>query len=201
MIRPSRALAPLLILLALPLRAEEIPLAEISAYLNRITTAEAPFQQFNADGTISSGRLLIQRPNRMRFEYQPPDRTLVLASAGQVAIFDGKSSEPPEQYPLKRTPLSLILAEKVDLTRARMVVAHGETEGGLTAVTAQDPENPDYGQITLYFSADPVALREWVVTDAGGGNTRVTLDELSFGATYPASTFSITAEIDRRKRG
>lgn len=199
MIRLTRLVAPLLILLALPATAAEIPLADISAYLNTITTAETTFTQFNTDGTTSKGRLLIRRPNRMRFEYAPPDQTLVLASAGQVAIFDGKSNEPPEQYPLKRTPLNLILAPKVDLTRAKMVVAHGEVDGGLTAVTAQDPDHPDYGQITLYFSADPIALKQWIVTDEGGNTTRVVLGDLKVGNDYPPSTFSITSEIDARK--
>ncbi|MFZ0097990.1 MAG: outer membrane lipoprotein carrier protein LolA, partial [Gemmobacter sp.] len=115
--------------LALPAQAQKLSLATISNYLNSLTTAEADFRQINSDGSVSKGKLFIKRPNRVRFEYAPPDRNLVLASGGQVAVFDGKSNQPPEQYPLKRTPLNLILGQNIDLGKARMVVGHAEVAG------------------------------------------------------------------------
>lgn len=189
-------LAPALWLaLALPSLAAPISLAEISRYLNSIQSAATEFTQQNADGSTSAGRLLIQRPGRMRFEYSGDD-TLVLASGGQVAIFDAKSNQPPEQYPLSRTPLNLILARNVDLTRARMVVGHGESNG-MTTVTAQDPERPEIGTITLFFSPSPMRLEQWVVTDETGGQTLVRLGALQQG-NFPPSTFSIDFETRRR---
>lgn len=198
-LRRSLVLAPLALAAAgAPAFAAPIPLAEISRYLNSIQTAESTFTQMNADGSRSTGRLFIHRPNRMRFEYNPPNAALVLASSGQVAIFDAKSNQPPEQYPLRRTPLNLILARDIDLTRARMVVAHGE-EQGMTTVTAQDPQNPQYGTIKLYFSSSPIALRQWIVTDETGYQTTVVLDGLRTGASYPPSLFSIQIEQQRRR--
>ena len=96
--KPFRALlAPLALLaLALPAQAEKISLNAISGYLNKLTTAEAEFTQVNADGSIGTGKLFIKRPGRVRFEYAKPDRSLVMASAGNVAIFDNKSNQPPE---------------------------------------------------------------------------------------------------------
>lgn len=194
----KRLLAPLFALgLALPAQAEKIPLDTLSGYLNGIGTAEAEFTQVNGDGTISTGKLVIKRPGRVRFEYAPPDRTLVLASAGSVAIFDPKSNQPPEQYPLKRTPLNLILAEKVDLGRAKMVVAHVE-DGSTTRVRAQDPEHPEYGSIEMVFSAKPLALRQWVITDDAGGQTTVILGEMATGRGYKDSLFSISTEAEKR---
>lgn len=199
--KPFRALlAPLALLaLALPAQAEKISLSALSAYLNKLTTAEAEFTQVNADGTVGTGKLYIKRPGRVRFEYAPPDSTLVLASAGQVAVFDGKSNQPPEQYPLSKTPLNLILADKVDLGRARMVVGHVE-DGTTTRVTAQDPEHPEYGSIEMVFTADPVELRQWVITDDAGGQTTVILGEMAKGGDYPTSLFSITVESEKRLR-
>lgn len=194
----SALLAPLVVLaLALPATAEKIPLKDLSAYLNTLTTAETDFTQINADGSIATGKLFIKRPGRVRFEYGPPDKSLVLASGGQVAIFDAKSNQPPEQYPLKRTPLNLILAAKVDLGAAKMVVAHSEEEN-TTRVRAMDPKNPEYGSIDLIFTADPVALRQWIITDDLGQQTTVMLGELSKGGTYPPSLFSITIESEKR---
>ncbi|MBL9049695.1 MAG: outer membrane lipoprotein carrier protein LolA [Tabrizicola sp.] len=190
-------LAPLALLLPLPAAAEKIPLSEISDYLNSLTTVETDFTQVNSDGTISTGKLFIHRPGRVRFEYAPPDRSLVIAGGQQVAIFDAKSNQPPEQYPLKRTPLNLILAEKVDLGRAKMVVGHSE-DGTATRVRAQDPENPEYGSIELVFTADPIELRQWVITDDLGSQTTVILGEMKKGGKLGASLFSITIETQKR---
>lgn len=192
------ALAPVLSLaLVVPALAEKIPLGELSRYLNSLKTAEAEFTQVNADGSISTGKVYINRPGRVRFEYAPPDRTLVLASGGQVAIFDAKSNLPPEQYPLARTPLNLILAQKVDLERARMVVGH-TSDDKTTSVVAQDPEHPEYGTIRMVFGGQPTELRQWVITDNTGGQTKVILGDLKKGATYQPSLFSINYEADRR---
>lgn len=197
--KPLRALlAPLALIASLgQAQADKIPLGALSAYLNRLTTAETDFTQINADGSIATGRLYIKRPGRVRFEYAPPDRSLVLASSGSVAIFDAKSNQSPEQYPLRRTPLNLILARDVDLGRAQMVVGHVE-DGTATRVRAQDPENPEYGTIDLVFTADPVTLRQWVITDDLGQQTTVILGELQTGGDYPPSLFSIDTEAARR---
>ena len=191
-------LAPLaLILFAFPAQAEKIGLGTISQYLNELTTVETDFTQVNADGSISTGKLYIRRPGRVRFEYAAPYDSLVLASAGSVAVFDGKSNQPPEQYPLTRTPLNLILAETVDLGRSGMVVDHTE-DGTSTRVKAQDPEHPEYGTIDMVFTAGPVELRQWVITDDTGQETTVILGEMQKGGSFPTSLFSIQSELNRR---
>lgn len=196
--RRTAFLAPFfLAAFTLPALAEKIPLATLSEYLNSLTTLEADFTQVNSDGTIATGKIFIKRPGRVRFEYAPPDRSLVIAGGQQVAIFDAKSNQPPEQYPLKRTPLNLILAEDIDLGRAKMVVGHSE-DGTSTRVLAQDPENPDYGTIELVFTADPVELRQWVITDDLGAQTTVILGETKKGGNLGATLFDITAEAQKR---
>lgn len=195
--RTAPLAAALVVLMALPAHAEKLSLDTISNYLNDLVTAETRFTQTNADGSTSTGTLVIRRPGRMRFEYDPPEKSVVLASAGTVAIFDGKSNQPPEQYPLKRTPLNLILAQRVDLKRQKMVTGHAEVDGR-TLVTAQDPEHPEIGTITLSFSESPVALTQWVVTDEYGGQTVVVLDKLKTGTEYPPSFFQLEAELQKR---
>ncbi|WP_035025971.1 LolA family protein [Gemmobacter nectariphilus] len=194
-----RALAaPLAVLaLALPAQADKLPLAELSRYLNALTTAEAEFTQINADGTIATGTIRISRPGKVRFEYAPPDRSLVMSDGQQVAIFDPKSNQPPEQYPLRRTPLNLILAPKVDLDTAKMVVAHRE-DGPATRVTAQDPEHPEYGSIDMVFTADPTELRQWVITDDSGNQTTLILGEMRKGGQFAGNQFDIVVEAKRR---
>lgn len=196
--RRSVLLAPLALLaLALPAPAGKLSLATLSGYLNGLTTVEADFTQVNADGTVSTGRIYIKRPGRVRFEYGPPDRSLVLASAGSVAIFDGKSNQPPEQYPLNKTPLNLILGANIDLGRAKMVVGQ-RADGTSTRITAQDPAHPEYGTIELVFTDRPVELRQWIITDDLGQKTTVILGQMVKGKDYGASLFSISGEAARR---
>jgi outer membrane lipoprotein-sorting protein len=123
----------------------------------------------------------------------------VIAGGQQVAIFDGRSNSVPEQYPLSRTPLNLILARRVDLAGSGMVIGHG-TDGTTTRVLAQDPDRPENGTIELVFSDDPIALREWVITDATGAQTMVVFDDLTRGGQLSSRLFNITAEIQERGR-
>lgn len=193
-------LAPVLLaLMVAPALAEKLSLSAISNYLNGLSSAEAPFTQINADGSTSSGRLYLKRPHRMRMEYAAPDKTLVLAAAGSVAIFDGKSNSSANQFPISKTPLSLILTPKVNLSQAKMVVAHGEANG-MTYVTAQDPKRPEYGQITLFFSSNPIELRQWIVTDETGGETLVKFGQLETGKSYPLDFFSIESAQRKNNR-
>ncbi|WP_282158890.1 LolA family protein [Shimia thalassica] len=184
------AVPALILATAVPACAEKLSLNDLSKYLNRMKTAEARFTQINDDGSISTGTLFLKRPGKARFEYNPPEKALVLVSANNVAIFDGRSNQPPEQYPLHRTPLSVILARNVDLSRANMVVGH-DYDGTATIVTAQDPEHPEYGNIQLRFTDSPVELRQWIINDGNGGRTTVVLGDTQVGIPIKNKIFNI----------
>ena len=184
-------------LAAFPVWAERISLSDISAYFNSFETAKGEFTQLNGDGSLSTGQLYLHRPGRMRFEYAPPNDALVIAGGQKLAVFDAKSNQGPAEYPLKRTPLSIILERNVDLGRANMVVGH-TNDDTTTTVVAQDPENPEYGNIALVFTDNPVALRKWVVTDDTGGQTTVVLGDLELGVKLRNSLFNIVFEAQKR---
>jgi len=183
---------------ATPALAAKLSLNEISRYLNSIERATSEFTQVNDDGTLSTGTFFIRRPGRMRFEYNPPEKLLVMAGGGQVGIFDGKSNvQKAERYPLRRTPLNLILERNVNLAQRNMVVGH-DFDGTATIVTAQDPEHPEYGTIQLKFTANPVELRQWVVTDGQGAKTTVILGQLTRVNDLSSTLFNITYEEGQR---
>lgn len=183
----------------IPARAQ-VPLGRLSAYFNGITTLEADFVQVNDDGSRSAGTLYMRRPGRARFEYDPPDKSLVMAGGGQVAIFDGRSNAvSPEQYPLKRTPLWLILERNVDLGRRNMVVGHfGDDK--TTTLVAQDPDAPENGRVELVFQNEPLTLAGWTVVDGGGARTRVQLTQIRLGADLSSRLFNIVLEQQSRQR-
>lgn len=179
-----------------PVLADAIPLSEINAYLNGITSAQSTFTQINADGTVSTGQFYIQRPGRARFEYDG-DELLVMAGGGQLAIFDGRGNTHAEQYPLRETPLSIILDRNVNLTATGMVVGH-DFDGTSTRVVAQDPGRPEIGSLTMVFTDDPVELRQWVVTDQAGAETTIVLGALRGDTRLSQGLFSIPQELNRR---
>jgi len=187
--------------MAMPAAAEKLSLGAISGYLNGLKTAEGEFTQINDDGTISTGRIYIKRPGRVRFEYDPPERTLVVADGDRVGVVDPKSNTGPEAYPLHRTPLKIVLARNVDLTRERMVTGHA-SDGKTTTIQAQDPAHPEYGNIELVFTADPVELRQWVINDSAGARTTVVLGDLRTGMQLADDRFVIpgVGPVERRDK-
>ncbi|NNE54362.1 MAG: outer membrane lipoprotein carrier protein LolA [Sulfitobacter sp.] len=191
--RPFKTLTLALVLsLLTPLvaAAQKLSLSDISGYLNQLQTAKGEFTQINDDGSISTGQIYIKRPGKVRFEYNPPEQALVVAGSNTVVIYDGKSNQPPESYPLDRTPLSIILARQVDLARANMVTGHS-FDGTATVVTAQDPAHPEYGNIQLKFTANPVELRQWIINNGNGSQTTVVLGDLQKGGRLPNSLFDV----------
>jgi outer membrane lipoprotein-sorting protein len=191
-------LALVLALAAAPAQADLLPLSNLSRYLNDLDTAQGSFTQINSDGTISTGTIYLNRPGRVRFDYDDDD-LLVIAGGQQVAIFDGRSNTRPETYPLSETPLNLILARSVDLARSGMVIGH-RYDGTATRVLAQDPDRPEIGTIELVFTGAPVELRQWVITDNTGAETTVVLGNLVEGGQMSARLFSIPQEIQSRER-
>ncbi len=183
---------------ASPAFSAKLSLNDISRYLNGIERATSDFTQVNDDGTLSTGKFFIRRPGRMRFEYNPPEKLLVMAGGGQVGIFDGKSNvQKAERYPLRRTPLNLILERNVNLARRNMVVGH-TFDRTATIVTAQDPEHPEYGNIQLKFTANPIELRQWIVTDGQGAKTTVILGQLTKVNDLSSTLFNISYEEGQR---
>ena len=182
-----------------PAFADVLSLGQISTYLNSLDTVQTRFVQTNPDGSRDTGTLSIKRPNRARFEYDPPNKALVIAGGGAVAVFDEWNRSDPDQYPLKRTPLNLILGANIDLSKARMVVDH-KASGDRTLVVAQDPDHPDYGQIGLYFEQNPVRLAEWVIFNEMGEATKVQLDPFVEKSNLSTFLFSIPYETEERAK-
>lgn len=151
-------------------------LARISNYLNGMETLEGDFVQVGPDGESSEGQFYLRRPGRIRFEYERPNPTLVVADGFWVGVYDTRLNT-LDRYPLKSTPLELLLRERVDLRQEGAVKSIERGEGQIR-VKAHDPEKPDQGSITMIFSDNPLELRQWVVVDAQGLTTTVALNDV-----------------------
>ena len=177
------ALAPLTFaaaLLAPPAEAQSgRDLARITTYLQALKTAEGDFVQIAPNGETSDGRFFLSRPGKIRFEYTPPNPTLVLSDGVWVVVYDMRDCS-KQIAPLSSTPLDLLLDEDVDL-RDNGAVTNVESRPGQMRVTIVDPDSPDDGSITLIFNDNPLEIRQWIVTDAEGRNTTVALSDVRRG--------------------
>lgn len=175
-----------------PSLAEKISLNKISDYINGLTTLQADFEQINSDGSIDRGKLYIRRPGRMRLEYTDPNNALVIAGAGSVAIFDDKSKNGPTLFPLKKTPLNLLLKKNVDLSKNEMITEHTANNEN-TFIVAKDPKRKSQGSIKMVFSNIPVSLQGWTITNQSNQKTKIILNKLDKKTKIPLYLFNISA--------
>ena len=181
------------------LKADPYSLANVSHYLTNLKFLKADFSQINADGTISSGTILIKRPGRMRFEYYTPDKTLVLVSAGALAIFDPKGDDAPITYPIKNNPISLILKGELDLLNSG-ILENYKMSTGQAVVKIRDPEKPEHGSVELVFTGAKPELEKFTVQNENGLSTSITLEDLEYPDKINDTLFSIQLEINKSER-
>ena len=175
-----------------PSLAEKISLNKISDYINGLTSLQADFEQVNSDGSIDTGKLYIRRPGRMRLEYTAPNNALVIAGAGSVAIFDDKSKNGPTLFPLKKTPLNLLLKKNVDLYKNEIITEHTANNEN-TFIVATDPKRKSQGSIKIVFSNSPVSLQGWTITNQSNQKIKIILNKLDKKTKIPLYLFNISA--------
>jgi len=153
-------------------------LARIDAALNNTASFAGRFAQYGSDGSFSQGQIYLKRPGKIRFEYDAP-APLLLVSDGVTLTQVDKELETKDRVPLKSTPLAFFLAENVKLENDVEVVALQKTVGGIR-VSARDGSGEVDGIITMVFDNASLALKEWIVADGFGSETRVILSDLKY---------------------
>jgi len=166
---------------------DQADIARIEAYLNGLKTLKAHFTQVASDGDITEGTAWLERPGRMRFQYDPPAPFLLIAGHG-VLTFNDSSLKQTSNIPLSRTPLGILLSEKVVLAGAVTVTAIQRLPGQVQ-LTLIRTESPGDGSLTLVFADNPLALRQWTVVDAQRRETHVTLSNVQLGGTFNPMLF------------
>jgi outer membrane lipoprotein-sorting protein len=151
-------------------------LARVEAYLNGLRALRARFIQIGQNGATAQGTAWISRPGRMRFDYDPPEPLLLVASGGQVMMFDRELRQ-PTTVPASATPLGVLLRERIAFS-GDITVTATERRGGFLHVTLHRTNAPAEGRLTLSFEENPMQLRQWTVVDAQARETRVTLYEV-----------------------
>ncbi|WP_293813151.1 outer membrane lipoprotein carrier protein LolA [uncultured Bosea sp.] len=160
-----------------PPATQEEAVERLNAYLNSFTTLQGNFIQHAANGRRLEGRIYIQRPGKMRFEYEPPTTTEVIADGTSVAIRD-KRLATQDLYSIGQTPLKFLVREKMDLAREGTLKG-ASVDGDLLTVRIEDRSTlGGTSKITLKFDLVANELRQWVVVDPQGYETAISLYNL-----------------------
>ena len=178
--------------------ADRALVAQATASLQAMTSAKGRFVQTDPNGATSQGTFYLQRPGKVRFEYDPRRPMLVVSDGSNVKIYD-RALKTFDQYPLGATPLSLFLAREVRLDRG-VVIDRVERRPGGFAITARDGRKQAEGRIELVFSGANPQLSEWTVIDPRGQRTRVRLSGLTQVASLDPKLFVLRDPTRRSGR-
>lgn len=190
-------LLALLALIAAPATAATT-LADISASLKGTTSLSAEFTQAGADGRVLAGKLWLARPGKVRFQYDKAP--MLLVGDGRTLSFVDYEVKQVSQWPVRRTPLQILLAADPDLGPVARIT--GDDDAGVE-VAARDPKRPEFGTIVLRFTrsaAAPggLALAGWTALDAQGGRSEVKLNNVRYNASLTGVKFTFA---DPRRDG
>jgi outer membrane lipoprotein-sorting protein len=162
-------------------------LARIETYLDTLRTLKAHFLQVAPNGALAEGTAWLDRPGRMRFQYDPPSPLLLVAGHGLV-VFHDKALNQTSNIPLSQTPLGILLADHVRLEGDVTVIGMQRLPGQLQ-VSLVRSASPGDGTLTLIFADNPLTLRQWTVLDAQRQETRVTLYNVETGGRFDPKLF------------
>ncbi len=159
----------------------------IEAYLNSLTTLKSRFLQENPDGSISEGVLYLDRPGKLRFEYDPPDPYLILVK-DKWLIFVDKELPQTTYIAVEKTPAFFLTIKYIDFSKG-LDISRFEHRDGAIRMDIQQSGDDDAGSVTLIFSDKPLTLRKWRSYGVDGGVTDTTLINPEFGASLNGAIF------------
>jgi outer membrane lipoprotein-sorting protein len=162
------------------------------ADLDRVSamhTLKAAFVQIGPEGHVDEGTFYIEKPGRMRFQYAPPNPTLVVSDGTTVAVENNKLNT-VDRYPIWSTPLNLILSSDVNL-RKNQEISGVEHQPGELIIEARSHSSKVNGNITLVFAEPTLELRQWTVVDPQGLATTVSIRDVHQGLPIDSSLFAI----------
>ena len=156
-------------------------------YLNGLSTLQARFIQVSSNGTYAEGEVIVQRPGKMRFDYDPPHPVLIIANGLSLLFYDRELKQ-ASFLPLWETPLWFLIRERVTLSED-VVVTRVEQGLGTLHITIEDRQIPEAGSVTLVFSDRPLDLKKWELVDAQGILTQVSLVNVRYGLEVDPAAF------------
>ncbi|MDG1438521.1 MAG: outer membrane lipoprotein carrier protein LolA, partial [Emcibacteraceae bacterium] len=173
-------------------------LSKIEDTLNRVRTLKATFIQRGPQGNVDEGTIFIERPGKIRFEYTDDTPILVVSNGDMLSFVDYEVNQ-VSRWPIDKTPLGVLVNDHIDLTDSDIEVPEMIRFAGLIKASVIQPDQKDYGYITLIFEESTMELKSWEVVDVQGYTTRVALLNPEYNVTVDAKNFTYDDPRPRRR--
>ena len=149
----------------------------VSAYLTSVQVLTGNFVQIGPDGRRALGHMFVQKPGKVRFEYDPPSPIEIIADGQNVVVRDTQLNT-KDEYPLSKTPLRFLLADRIDLLQDTNVVGVTADETFVTVVIEENQPFVGTSRLMMNFDAKDFKLKQWTVTDVQGFDTTIAVSNL-----------------------
>ncbi|WP_407149593.1 outer membrane lipoprotein carrier protein LolA [Bradyrhizobium sp. ORS 86] len=164
--------------------------AKVSAYLSSLQTLVGNFVQVGPDGTKTKGDFYIQKPGKVRFEYDDPSPVEIIADGSSVAVRDRRLAT-QDIYPLSQTPLRYLLSDRIDLMKDTNVVSVTADDVYVSVTIEEKQALVGTSRLMLMVGAKDGKLKQWTVTDPQGYDTTVAVYNLDATQKPDPSLFKI----------
>ena len=164
---------------------------QIAEHFSSVKSMQGEFVQFGPRGEQTGGKFFIQRPGMLRFNYDAPSPMRVISDGNNVVIGNSKMKT-WSLYPLSKTPLSLLLSDRIDLSTK--MVRNVKEEADLTTIVLGDRSIFADSTITMMFDPKSYELRQWTITDNQGKDTSVMIFNVKTGVQFDQSVFKVPYE-------
>lgn len=161
---------------------------KIADHFSSVKSMAGEFVQFGPRGEQTGGKFFIDRPGKIRFNYESPSNYRVIAD-GRSVVIENPKLKTSELYSLSQTPLKLLLDERIDLSGSKVKSVREEDD--LTTITLADKSVFGNATITMMFDPKSYELRQWTVTDAQGKDTTVMIYNVQSGVKLDQGMFAI----------
>ena len=169
---------------------------KIADHFASVKTMMGEFVQFGPRGEQTGGKFFIDRPGKIRFNYEDPSPMRVIAD-GKSVVIGNRKLKTWDIYPLSKTPLNLLLGNKIDLS-AKMV-RNVKEEPDLTTIVLGDRTIFGDSTITMMFDPKSFELRQWTITDAQAKDTSVMIFNVKTGVKFDESVFAVPYDAVQKK--
>ncbi len=170
----------------------------IQDYLTNLTTIVSDFTQVAPDGSLTSGKFYLQRPGRMRWQYNPPTPILMVSSGSELVYYDYEL-EQISHIPLDQTLIGFLARNPIRFA-GTVGITEFSQEHGVIRIGLAQIDKPDDGELTLEFSDNPLQLRNMVIRDATRQVTTVSLNNARFGLKLDPQLFDFRDPRKGRRR-
>jgi len=164
--------------------------AKVSSYLSSLQTLVGNFVQVGPDGTKTKGDFYIQKPGKVRFEYDPPTPIDIIADGSSLVVRD-RNLATQDVYPLSQTPLRYLLSDRIDLLKDTNVVSVASDDMFISITIEEKQALIGTSRLMLMIGAKDGQLKQWTVTDPQGYDTTVAVYNLDASKKVDPSLFKI----------